>query len=106
WDAESERDDITIPLGQPLTTETVITVKDHGDGMSFEECNLEYLVVSRDRRQAEGDKSKGGKRRLMAHKGIGKLAGFGIANEVTIRTVKGGRVTEFRMNYDDIVKDG
>ena len=106
WDAEASRVDITIPLGQPLTTDAVITVKDDGHGMTFDECDGEYLVVGRDRRQVEGDKSKKGKRRLMAHKGIGKLAGFGTANIVTVKTVTNKAVTEFRLNYDDIVKDG
>jgi hypothetical protein len=106
WDAEASRVDITIPLGQPLTADSTITVKDDGHGMTFDECDGEYLVVGRDRRQVEGDKSKSGKRRLMAHKGIGKLAGFGIASIVTVKTVRDKAITEFRLNYDDIVKDG
>jgi len=106
WDAEAGRVDITIPLGEPLKPNSVITVRDDGHGMTFSECDAEYLVVGRDRRQVEGEKSKGEKRVLMAHKGIGKLAGFGIANVVTVKTVKNGRVTAFRLKYDDIVKDG
>lgn len=106
WDAEASRVDITIPFGEALSPKSVITVVDNGHGMAFEECQEEYLVVGRDRRQAEGNKSKNKVRLLMAHKGIGKLAGFGIANIVTVKTVKDGRVTEFLMNYDDIVKDG
>jgi Histidine kinase-, DNA gyrase B-, and HSP90-like ATPase len=106
WDAEATQVKITIPLGVPLTPSSPITVHDDGHGMSFDECNDEYLVVGRDRREADGDKSKNNRRRVMAHKGIGKLAGFGIANEVRVRSVKEQHLTEFRMKYDDIVKGG
>ena len=63
WDAEATKVEITIPLGTPLEPKSIITVRDNGHGMSFEECNDEYLVVGRDRRAAEGDKSKNKKRR-------------------------------------------
>ncbi len=106
WDAEATQVDITVPLGESLTPDAVITVRDNGHGMTFLECDEEYLVVGRDRREIEGNKTKSGKRRLMAHKGIGKLAGFGIANVVTVKTVKDKAVTEFQLNYDEIVKDG
>lgn len=106
WDAEATQVDITVPLGEALTPDAVITVRDNGHGMTFSECDDEYLVVGRDRREIQGNKTKSGKRRLMAHKGIGKLAGFGIANVVTVKTVRDKAVTEFQLNYDEIVKDG
>lgn len=106
WDAEAGKVEITIPLGTPLVPESVITVRDFGHGMSFEACNDEYLVVGRDRRELEGHESKNRKRFLMARKGIGKLAGFGIANEVRVKTVRGKHLTEFKMVYSDIVKGG
>jgi len=108
WDAEARNVWIDVPLDKPLDNETVIVVRDDGHGMSFDECNLEYLQVGRERRKTGGELSKGlkgAKRRLMGRKGIGKLAGFGIANTIRIRTVKGGRVVEFVMDYDDIVKN-
>jgi hypothetical protein len=105
WDAEAHNVEITIPLGTEITRDSVILVKDDGHGMSFDEVDDEYLVVGRDRRKSEGEMTKGKKRRLMAHKGIGKLAAFGIARVVTVRTTKNGRRTSFTMDYGDIVKD-
>jgi hypothetical protein len=79
WDADARELHITIPLGRPLKPKDAIIVKDDGCGMSWADCNEKYLVIGRNRRDVEGtDKTPGG-RPLMAHKGLGKLAGFGIA---------------------------
>jgi hypothetical protein len=110
WDAMARNVSVDIPLNRPLQHTDRIVVKDDGHGMSFEECNEHYLVVGRDRRKEEGDLSKpyGGRprRRLMSRKGIGKLAGFGIANRIDIRTVRDGRVTHFAMDYDAMTRSG
>ena len=103
WDADSEKVEIEFPFDKPFTSASRIIVKDSGSGMTFDECDEKYLVLGRDRRSIEGDKTAGG-RRLLGHKGIGKLAGFGIANVVTVRTVKNGQVTTFKMDYDEIEK--
>lgn len=42
------------------------------------------------------------KRRVMSRKGIGKLAGFGIANRVEVRTVRENQITHFAMDYEKI----
>jgi len=102
WDADSEEVRVTIPLGRPITSADTIIVKDLGHGMNWEDCNEKYLVIGRNRREAEKtDRSPNG-RPLMAHKGLGKLAGFGIAKILEIRTVKDGKLTHFRMDFDAI----
>jgi len=107
WDAEAENVWITIPLDEQLRSDSVIEVKDDGHGMSFEECDEKYLVLGRDRRAAEGPYSAGTKKRpVMAHKGIGKLAGFGVADRVTVETVKDGRLTQFVLDYREIERAG
>jgi hypothetical protein len=109
WDAVATNVRIKVPLGRPLTPEDEIVVSDDGHGMSFDQCNDEYLVVGRDRRRDEGDLSrsyKGRRRPLMSRKGIGKLAGFGIAHRLEVRTVHGGRVTHFALDYNRIVAGG
>lgn len=109
WDAVATNVRIKLPLGRPLAREDEIVVTDDGHGMSFEQCNDEYLVVGRDRRRDEGDLSrsyKGRRRPLMSRKGIGKLAGFGIAHRLEVRTVHDGRVTHFALDYDRIVAGG
>jgi len=104
WDADARNVDIEIPLGKPLAPASVISVRDDGVGMTFDEVNALYLLVGRNRR-TKGEKSRGG-RRVMGHKGIGKLAGFGIAHTIEIWTVDGaGWLTAFRLDYRDIVRD-
>lgn len=106
WDAMATEVHVTIPFGRPLEPSDEILVSDDGIGMSFQECQDNYLVIGRDRRRDEGDFTqayKGRPRRLLtARKGIGKLAGFGIANRIEIRTVKGSEVTHFALDYDGI----
>lgn len=106
WDAMARNVIISIPAGRKFKSTDQIVVEDDGHGMTYEECNASYLVVGRDRRHAEGDLSQAfGKiprRKLMSRKGIGKLAGFGIASIVEVRTVRNGIVTNFEMNYDDM----
>jgi len=107
WDAEAESVRVTIPLDEPLDEDSVIEVRDDGLGMTFEECDAKYLVLGRDRRAVEGARSAGAKRRpVMARKGIGKLAGFGVADRITVETVKDGHLTRFVMDYQDIERSG
>lgn len=101
WDADAGRVYISVPLDMPLSPSSEISVSDNGIGMSYDECNEKYLIIGRDRRKIEGDTSAGN-RRIMAHKGIGKLAGFGIADTIEIRTVRDRELTHFRLDYKKI----
>ena len=109
WDAMAQNVWIDIPLDKPITEDDEITVRDDGHGMTHEECNQEYLLIGRDRRREEGDYSRPYKRmkrrRLQSRKGIGKLAGFGIAHTIEVRTIADGDVSHFALNYDDIVRN-
>lgn len=108
WDAMAKNINITIPIGRTFVHTDKIIVKDDGHGMSFEECNAHYLVIGRERRSEEGDYTQKygaiDQRKLMSRKGIGKLAGFGIANRMEVRTVKDGLVTHFAMDYSAMTK--
>lgn len=107
WDAEAENVRITIPLDRSLQPSSVIEVTDDGQGMSFEDCDNKYLVLGRNRRAEEGNYSSGRKKRpVMAHKGIGKLAGFGIADRITVETVRDGHLTRFALDYQEIERAG
>jgi hypothetical protein len=106
WDADSSSVELTIPLGTPLNEQQEIRVRDRGRGMTWEDCQDQYLVVGRDRRIAEeSDRSEGG-RLLMGRKGLGKLAGFGIAEVVEVRTVRAGWLTHFAMDFVKMTKGG
>ncbi|GAB6267639.1 MAG: hypothetical protein STSR0002_03790 [Smithella sp.] len=97
WDADATKVDITIP-NNATEKDTGIIVRDYGEGMTFDELNDFYLNIGYERRRVRGERTKSG-RLVMGRKGIGKLAGFGIAEDVILRSVKEGRVVQFALNY-------
>lgn len=106
WDAMATEVKLHLPLSRPLEPGDEIVVTDNGHGMTWDECQNKYLVIGRNRRQLQGDLSDmhGAipKRRVMSRKGIGKLAGFGIADKIEVRTVRNGGITHFAMKFSDI----
>jgi RecB family endonuclease NucS len=105
WDADAKNVTVSIPLDTPITPEAVIEVYDDGTGMTFDEVNDLYLVVGLNRRANRGEFTDGG-RPVLGRKGIGKLAGFGIARIVEVWTVKDGHLTAFEMDYEVITREG
>jgi hypothetical protein len=101
YDADATKVEVNVPLDAPLTASSEIVIRDDGIGMTFDDLNDKYLVVGRDRRTT-GDRSPGG-RLVLGRKGLGKLAGFGIAKVVTVTSVREGWLTSFRMSYDKIL---
>lgn len=101
WDADAAQVDVTLPLGQKIGPDSKIEVLDDGRGMTFEEINEAYLVLGRDRRSSGPVESLGG-RHVMGRKGIGKLAGFGIAHTMRVETKKNKQLTIFEMKFDDM----
>jgi len=108
WDAMAMNVKITLPTGRTIKPTDEITIEDDGYGMSYEECNGKYLLLGYDRRKTEGDYTRPYKkikpRKLLARKGIGKLAGFGIASTVEVRTVKDNEITHFSMNFEKMTE--
>lgn len=104
WDADATKVELSIPFDTGIQNQ-VIVVRDDGRGMSWDEVDKAYLVVGRDKRKAEGEKTQDG-RLLMGRKGLGKLAGFGIARIVEVRTVRHQRLTHFVMDFADMTKGG
>jgi hypothetical protein len=99
---------------EPLETRTLpdeyrIVVEDAGFGMSREDLNTKFLFAGRRRRNEEPDTNgrtpKG--RPIMGRKGLGKLAGFGVAKRVEIFTRKAGEphATKAALDYDALVKN-
>ena len=110
WDAMAKEVKVKLPMNISLKSNDEVVVEDDGHGMTYEECNDKYLVVGRDRRKDEGDLSQAYKgitrRKLMSRKGIGKLAGFGIATKVEVRTIKNGLITHFLMDFNAMTSSG
>jgi len=104
WDADATEVHVSIPFDKPIVTEDIISLKDDGCGMNWEDCNDKYLVIGRNRRTAEKTEKTAKGRTLMAHKGLGKLAGFGIAKTVEVRTVRNKKLTHFVMEFSEIDK--
>jgi Histidine kinase-, DNA gyrase B-, and HSP90-like ATPase len=99
WDADAPGVEVSIP--ENLTAPGAeIVVKDRGDGMSFDEINKYYLWIGYERRQRGERTAKG--RKVMGRKGIGKLAGFGIAENIIIHSVKEKHVVQFNLNYAEL----
>jgi len=103
YDAMARNVWITIPTGRPLQAGDQIKVKDDGHGMAFDECNDHYLHVGRDRRADQPGHTEPynglDSRRVQGRKGIGKLAAFGIANRIRVRTVKKAELAHFALDY-------
>jgi hypothetical protein len=122
YDADATHVSVSVPLdrwlavrkGKKLVDQGLsITVEDDGNGMEPKEAIRDYLVVGKDRRKkgAQGNRSRRFHRLVMGHKGIGKLAPFGICKRIEVRSSgsAGGMgpftVSHFVMNYARINQD-
>jgi len=87
YDADAHEVNITLP--DIIDENAVITISDDGMGMSTDDVKTKFLHIGRNRR-IEGEKTPSG-RLIVGSKGIGKLAGFGIAKRIRLTTRKSGR---------------
>lgn len=104
---EDLRDPFTVLL-TPLPDDVAIVIDDNGHGMSPEDVADKFLPINRKRRlDGSGHetqlKSETGLRNVMGRKGLGKLAGFGAANKVVIRTKRKGDTFATVFTLDDNV---
>lgn len=105
WDAGAERVRISVPdAGEYDPNGSSITLLDDGRGMEPDQVEDEYLVVGRNRRSDEDTDVVEG-RRILGRKGIGKLAGFGIATEMVVTTWRDGEATRITLNIDELKRD-
>lgn len=122
WDAGAKSAWVNVPDGNEYNpAKSVVTIVDDGEGMDAATVQSSYLVVGRNRRADDGGMNHG--RRVMGRKGIGKLAGFGLAEEVTVTTwtkdavqalrfsmslhqLKGdaGKVQDIKFPWNEVVK--
>ncbi|MDH5019017.1 ATP-binding protein [Halobacterium rubrum] len=109
WDAGATEVDIDVPTDESMSDDYEITIEDNGIGMDYDEVEEKFLVVGRNRRQDEEQDVvdiRGMTRPVMGRKGIGKLAGFGVAGKVVIQTFKDGKHVEFELDYDQMKERG
>ncbi|MCY4260219.1 MAG: ATP-binding protein [Rhodobacteraceae bacterium] len=102
WDADATVADVHLP--DTLAGEPKITVHDDGHGMTFGQCQNRYLNIGRDRRLDEGTDRSPDSRPVLGRKGIGKFAGFGIADHLKIDTTskETGERTVFSLDLNDL----
>jgi len=106
---KGERDRSAL-LILPLPEEIKVVIKDFGHGMTPLDIEKKFLPFNRNRRKDESTQaemhlmSEGGKRKVMGRKGLGKLAGFGTAEVVVIKTKRRGYAyaTEIRLDFDEL----
>src|SRR4029077_8277331 len=105
WDADAGKVDVTLPANLKHGAELVI--EDDGDGMTFEEVQDRYLEVGYNRRGDDPTSTTETGRPLMGRKGIGKFAGFGIADRMTVDTVskETGERTRFSLDFERLRGD-
>lgn len=99
WDADAAKVEVTVPTG-PITKDSIVVIRDYGNGMSAEEIQKNYLEIGRNCRVATGKDKTSKERAVMGHKGLGKLAAFGIADDVQITTFKDGGSISLQLNYE------
>lgn len=90
-----------------LPSNLTITIEDQGCGMSRHELGDKFLVAGRRRREFDPNPRTPGKKRLiMGRKGLGKLAGFGVAKTIEVTSRKKGEThaTKITLDYDELVK--
>jgi len=103
YDADATEVRITLP--DVMDENARIRVHDNGSGMSTDDLRDKFLYIGRDRRQ-EGDRTPQG-RLVIGSKGIGKLAGFGIASRIRISTASDGVLSSITIDkaaLDNITK--
>jgi HSP90 family molecular chaperone len=106
WDADAEKIEITLP--DSISPAAVIVIHDNGKGMTFEECQNRFLNIGYDRREGEPvGVSEEKNRPVLGRKGIGKFAGFGIAEVIRVETIskKNGERTVFELNLSTLRGD-
>ena len=103
YDADAEEVTVEAPMGVTLASLSkgivsdsgyAITVHDKGHGMQPDVVNPFYLTVGSERRKdpKRGDRTPRFNRRVMGRKGVGKLAPFGICEELEVISSGGDEI--------------
>ncbi|MGV0998267.1 MAG: ATP-binding protein [Fluviibacter sp.] len=82
WDAGAKHVAIDLIAGDTAQSRSIV-ITDDGLGMTRDEIINDFLVIGRNRRKTPTEKANKN-RAPMGRKGIGKLAGFGIAKSIDI----------------------
>lgn len=101
---DADASEVTVEFLEQNGTPKAITVEDNGTGMSLTDIQKKFLVIGRNRRQIEGDNPSTKYGRLpTGKKGLGKLALFGLAKEISVDTIQNGLRNRFHLNWTDLL---
>ncbi|MCJ7655701.1 MAG: ATP-binding protein, partial [Dehalococcoidia bacterium] len=84
-----------------VPTEDKITIEDNGEGMDERDIREAYMFLGSGQKRAIS-RTPIYHRLPIGNKGIGKLAGFGIAKRIEVRTIKDGKALEFCLDRDQL----
>jgi len=101
WDADAKNVIVNV---KDFNTTNKIEIIDDGNGMTAEECQSRFLAVGACRRKDGNDKSDRLRRPVLGKKGIGKFAGFGVAQVMIIDTtsIVTGERTRFLLKLAEL----
>lgn len=84
---------------QPM--KDIIVIEDNGEGMSEKDIREAYMFLGSGQKRATS-RTTVYHRLPIGNKGIGKLAGFGIARRIEVKTVKNEKSFEFCIDRDEL----
>lgn len=82
-------------------SEDIITIEDNGEGMNERDIREGYMFLGSGQKRSIS-RTPIYHRLPIGNKGIGKLAGFGIARRIEIKTVKEGKALEYCLDRDEL----
>lgn len=83
--------------------EDKIVIQDNGEGMDEQDIREAYMFLGSGQKRVTTHTAVF-HRLPIGNKGIGKLAGFGIAKRIEVRTIKNGKAFEFCLDRDELEK--
>jgi len=78
-----------------------IVIEDNGEGMDEQDIREGYMFLASEQKRAVS-RTPIYHRLPIGNKGIGKLAGFGIAKRIEVKTIRNGKAFEFCLDRDEL----
>jgi hypothetical protein len=94
YDADATRVEVEVTVKS-------ISIRDNGSGMDENDIRNSYMMLGSDQKRKTKRTPQFG-RLPIGNKGIGKLAGLGIARKISIATIKGKRVFSYEIDRDEL----
>lgn len=101
WDADALHVSITLPS---IVSKDPIVISDDGHGMIEKELRQEYLNIANPRLGRKGDRTPLLNRFVKGRRGIGKFAGFVLADIMEIKTTANGMETSLVVDRRELEK--